>query len=350
MLLPISEAARRLRQWGAPALYHDALNGFAAAFPGEREVIFVRAPGRVNVIGEHTDYNGLPVMPVALDREIVICLSARADNQVRLTNLDVRFEPVRFALSGSIDPYQTGHWANYAKAAAQALWQWVEQESPAWLPLRGLSGCVAGNIPPGSGLSSSSALVVAAAVALVEVNTLPIRAAQLADLLARGERYVGTEGGGMDQAVSLLAEAGSALKIDFFPLRTRPVRLPVDHLLVVANTMVSANKTGGARVAYNTRLAECRHGVELLIAISRKQHPDVEDAALLSDIVRIVPEWRDALEQMPSSAVSLSEAAGMTGLTQEELTRRCLVRRDGGLLPVPEQGFQPTRRCRHVLK
>src|SRR6187401_3033011 len=94
---------------------------FAERFPGHPPSFLVRAPGRVNLIGEHTDYNGLPVFPMALHRAVQITLRPREDELVRLQNVDERFPPREFGISDQIEPFTAGDWGNYAKAAAQAL-------------------------------------------------------------------------------------------------------------------------------------------------------------------------------------------------------------------------------------
>ena len=327
-------------------LYDEVRASFERTFGVCRDIVFVRAPGRVNIIGEHTDYNGLPVMPMALDREIVIAFVPHEQPVVELVNVDPSYPPVSFDLSSDIPPYETGHWGNYAKAAAQAIWEWAEKHEPNALPLEGICGAVGGSIPPGSGLSSSSALVVAVACALS--RKLRITKPELADLLAYGERYVGTQGGGMDQAVSLLAAKGSALKIDFFPLTARPIKLPENHLFVIANTMVAANKTGGARLVYNTRVAECRLGLEMLKRSASTKY-DLTDATLLKHFLDRVSDWRDHLDRLPNDPISLADAAEYTGLSEDELARKCLIQRDGTLLDTPKEGFFPKKRCRHVL-
>lgn len=211
-----------------------------------------RAPGRVNLIGEHTDYNGLPVLPMALDRDVVLTYRARADGRVLVRNVDPRFEPVSFELEETIRPEPAGAWGNYPRAAAQALRSEVG-------PLRGLEGEVRSTVPVAAGLSSSSALVVATALALLELNQATVPTGRLMALLAAGERYVGVEGGGMDQAISLGGVAGHAIRIDFRPtlLRT-PVPVPPEWRFVVAPSGIEAAKAAGAREAYNTRVRECR--------------------------------------------------------------------------------------------
>ena len=214
-----------------------------------------RAPGRVNLIGEHTDYNGLPVLPMALDREILLRFKTRADRRVILSNADPRFPALDFELGESIPPEQGGAWGNYVRAAAQALRREVG-------PLQGIEGEVSSTLPVASGLSSSSAMVVATAIALLDANGLSLPREHLADLLARGERYVGLQGGGMDQAISLGGVAGSALRIDFRPaLRLTPVPIPDHWRILVAPSLVEARKSAGARDAYNARVRECREAM-----------------------------------------------------------------------------------------
>ncbi len=327
-------------------LYDSVRACFERTFGVCENLAFVRAPGRVNIIGEHTDYNGLPVMPMAIDREIVIAFALHERPLVELVNIDSSYSPVRFDLSSDISPYETGHWGNYAKAAAQAIWEWAEKHEPDALPLGGIRGVVGGSIPPGSGLSSSSALVVAIACALS--SKLRITKPELAELLAYGERYVGTQGGGMDQAVSLLAAKGSALKIDFFPLATRSIKLPENHLFVIANTMVAANKTGNARLVYNTRVAECRLGLEMLKRSASTKY-DFTNATLLKHFLNRVSDWHDYLDSLPDDPISLAEAADYVGLSEDDLAQKCLIQRDGALLNPPKEGFCPKKRCRHVL-
>jgi len=214
-----------------------------------------RAPGRVNLIGEHTDYNGLPVLPMALDREIVLAFEPRADRRVILRNSDARFPAIDFELGEEIPPDAGGAWGNYVRAAGQALWREAG-------PLVGIEGEVSSTLPVASGLSSSSAMVVATAIALLDASHKSVPRERLMDLLARGERYVGLEGGGMDQAISLGGVAGSALRIDFRPsLTLTPVRVPEAWRVIVAPSLVEARKSAGAKDAYNARVRECREAL-----------------------------------------------------------------------------------------
>lgn len=258
----------------------------------------VRAPGRVNLIGEHTDYNGLPVLPMALDREIVLRYQARRDRRVVLTNADPRFPPQDFTLGADIPPEPAGAWGNYVRAAAQALWRETG-------PLAGIEGEVSSTLPTAAGLSSSSALVVASALALLDAAARDVPRPALMEMLARGERYVGLEGGGMDQAISLGGLAGHAMRIDFRPvLRLTPVPVPPGWRFIIAPSGVEAAKSAGARDAYNLRVRECRAAL----------------AAVAGHGLGVAPpaDYRELLDRVPApEALAVAE-----GLLEDTLLRR----------------------------
>jgi galactokinase len=236
------------------------LQGFGREF-GRRPARLVRAPGRVNLIGEHTDYNGLPVLPIAIQREIYIAFRPRDDDIVRAANLDPRYRVTTFRLSAT--PLgEAGEWSNYVRAAAATILE------AAAGPLAGVDMMVGSTLPAAAGLSSSTALAAAAALALLDGNEITIPPLQLADLLARGERLVGTQGGGMDQAVCLAGKPGHALMIEFFPLALTPVPVPADWRFMVASSLVHAAKAAAARQAYNERVAQCREALSLIGAES----------------------------------------------------------------------------------
>ncbi|HEV8398880.1 MAG TPA: galactokinase [Gemmatimonadales bacterium] len=237
----------------------------------------VRAPGRVNLIGEHIDYCGLSVLPMAVQRNVRMVFHPRTDREVRLVNRDPGFGPSTFTLSETIPPAPAGDWGNYARAAAQAL-------VPRFGALRGLDAQVESDLPIAAGLSSSSALVVATALAILHANGVtmaPPDLLDLMDLLARGERYVGTAGGGMDQSIILGAQPGCASRIDFHPLRLTPTRLPDDWRFIVAWSLVQAEKSGAARQAYNERPRQCDEA-RRLVAARLGQREDTSYPALLA--------------------------------------------------------------------
>jgi N-acetylgalactosamine kinase len=307
-----------------------------------RPTCVVRAPGRVNLLGEHTDYNGFPVLPMAIDRSILIVAAPRHDATIQLFNTAAEFGPRRYDLGDGIPPFPKGDWGNYSKAAAQGLMGYCSGQLQ-----RGGDFLVGGNLPSGAGLSSSSALVVANALALLAVNAVEVPYATLAELLPLAERYVGTLSGGMDQATSLLASKGRALRIDFFPLRVRSVPLPSGCSIVVCHSLVQAEKSGAARWGYNLRVIECRLACRVLERALGTGIP--RNLRTLGDLSRFFPN-RPLLDflsyiaaELPDRPLQLREIAASIGTSPERLQRDCEMTPDIG------DAFTVLRRVRHVL-
>jgi len=309
---------------------------------GRSPAFIVRAPGRVNLLGEHTDYNGLPVLPMAIDRNILIAGVPRADRVVMLQNIEPRFGARQYELNEDIPPFAPGDWGNYSKAATQGLMGYCGGQLR-----RGAELVVDGDIPSGAGLSSSSALVVANALALLAANEVEVPYVRLAELLPAAERYVGTLSGGMDQATSLLAQQGHALRIDFFPLRVRTVPLPWGYSIVVCHSLVQAEKSGAARRGYNLRVIECRLACRVLeralgSGLPRPLHT-LGDLAILFPGRPLVEFISFLSAEVPDRPLSLAQIAAIIGTAPERLRSECRLTADLG------DDFTLLRRLRHVL-
>ncbi len=182
--------------------YTAALATFGRTYgPGPIHVF--RAPGRVNLIGEHTDYNDGFVLPVALDRDVLLLARPRPDRRVHLHNAEPDFAPHPFTVGPVIPPAPRGDWSNYVRGAAQMVAQQVGS------PVRGMDALVVGappyGTPRGAGVSSSSALTVVAALTLAHLNGWHPDPVPFARMCSEAEWYVGTRGGIMDQFAALLA-------------------------------------------------------------------------------------------------------------------------------------------------
>ena len=338
------------RQGADIARINRALQLFSKEFPGAREVFILRAPGRVNLIGEHTDYNGLPALPIAIDRDIILIGAPRGDPEIHVCNTNESFGSRRFEACGSVEPYSAGDWGNYAKASAQSLALHFPGHR-----FRGFDAVVDGNIPIASGLSSSSALVVAFALATLAANELEMDRLQLADLLARGEQYVGTRGGGMDQAVCLLAQVGHALKIDFFPLKAEQTALPPGYSFVICNSLVAAPKSAAMRFAYNLRAAETRIAAALMgRALGEKMGRNGAGIERLGDLIsgslNLSDEEIDALLEntLSEESYSTGEAARMLGAEPDDFHRQYFGAFDEAEIEsIP--GLKLRRRSLHVI-
>jgi len=225
---------------------------FKELFSYDPEVV-VKAPGRVNLIGEHTDYNDGFVMPLAIDRFIVMAASKGESEEVELHSLDYD-STVHFTLS-HIEYSHENHWSNYFKGVAFLL----RQEG---YKLGGCRVAFTGNVPIGAGLSSSAALEVASALTLKKLFALPLPDRELIKLCQRAENeFVGVRCGIMDQFVSCLARKGCALFLDCRELSYRHIPFSDEFRVLICNTMVRREL---ASSQYNIRRRECEEGVRIL--------------------------------------------------------------------------------------
>ncbi|XP_076671567.1 N-acetylgalactosamine kinase isoform X1 [Andrena cerasifolii] len=240
-------------------------NTLATHFTSKYDVepsFFVKVPGRVNLIGEHIDYCGYAVCPMAIEQDILVAVALSTSNDIRLTNLDPKYKDFRCSfenVSVCIEDASSGlEWYKYFLCGVKGALEVVPEES---VP-SGILAAVWGNIPPNSGLSSSSALVSAAALLTVHAGQHQLSKRELATISAGAERYIGTQGGGMDQAIAFLGKAGSAMLIEFNPLRSTDVTLPETAVFVIAHSQACHNKASTAD--FNLRVAECRLAAQVI--------------------------------------------------------------------------------------
>jgi galactokinase len=230
-----------------PLLIERVRAGFIAAH-GRAPTLLVHAPGRVNLIGEHTDYNDGFVMPCAIPRGTVVALAARDDGQVHAAALDLEGACDVFGIGTEIAQAGAGEWANHVRGIAAAL--------PAFgYAATGMDVALAGNVPQGAGLSSSASLGVALALGFSRLAGHDVPRATLARMAQWSEHhYVGCACGIMDQLASACGEAGHVLLIDCRGLTVHPVPVP-DHAQIVI--VHSGVRRGLVDSAYNERRRQC---------------------------------------------------------------------------------------------
>ncbi len=231
----------------------DVAEVFAARF-GVAPTVVVRAPGRVNIIGEHTDYNGGFVLPMAIDRDTVLTARPRTDGKLRAYAANLN-DYAEVALQ-EITRNAASPWLNYVLGVA------LELDRLGHTPV-GADLVVQGDVPIGAGLSSSASLEMAACLLFERLGGFRLTGPEAARLGQRVEnRFLGLNSGIMDQFISRMAKRGHALFLDCRSLEHRlvPLRLP-DAVFVIANTNAPHSLTSSK---YNERVQECRRAVEAL--------------------------------------------------------------------------------------
>jgi len=239
-----------------------------------------RAPGRVNLIGEHTDYNLGFVLPIALDRSTYV-ESRPSPNRNFLFYSEQHDSQFSWPAADTLNMKPRKHWSDYVVGVAVEL-------AKAGVPLEPLECSIYSEVPEGSGLSSSAALEVSSALTFLQGRDFDRR--ELAQLCRRAETdFVGMPCGIMDQFVSIFGQEHAAIRLDCRSLDYEAVTLPSDSVVIAVNSMVK-HELGAS--AYRTRVAECAEAV----AAIRQEHPEVEslrdatpeqiETASMSDVVR----------------------------------------------------------------
>lgn len=215
---------------------------------GYTPTLQVQAPGRVNLIGEHTDYNDGFVLPCAIDYHTVISAAARQDSRVRVVAVNMAGQQDEFDLAAPIVPHDELLWPNYIRGVVKYLLARGQR-------LTGIDMVIAGNVPTGAGLSSSASLEVAVGQAFKELCQLPVSQLELARNGQQAEnQFVGCNCGIMDQFISAQGEVGHALLIDCRSLQGRAVAMPAGLDVLIVNSNV---QRGLVDSAYNERRAQC---------------------------------------------------------------------------------------------
>jgi len=221
---------------------------------GEAPALIAHAPGRVNIIGEHTDYNEGFVFPAAINFGTWVAATKRADNDIVVTAMDYENQQNQFSLS-DINYDEEQGWANYVRGVVKVLKEAIPN-------FGGANLLVTGNVPQGAGLSSSASFEVAILKALSALYELPLDGVQAALLGQKAENtFVGCSCGIMDQLISAMGNEGMAMLLDCQSLAIEHSPLPDSHQIVIINSNV---KRGLVDSEYNLRRQQCEQGASLL--------------------------------------------------------------------------------------
>ncbi|CAA3007400.1 galactokinase-like [Olea europaea var. sylvestris] len=249
--------------------------------------IYARSPGRVNLIGEHIDYEGYSVLPMAIRQDTIIAIRKNDTKMLKIANVNSE----KYSLcTYPADPEQeidlkNHRWGHYFICGYKGLYEYAKSKGIDVGEPIGLDVVVDGIIPTGSGLSSSTAFVCSSTIAIMATLDMTFPKKELAQVTCECERHIGTQSGGMDQAISVMAQSGFAALIDFNPIRATEVQLPAGGTFVIAHSLAESQKAVTAATNYNNRVVECRLASILLgIKLGMKPQEAVAGVKTLSDV------------------------------------------------------------------
>ncbi|NP_001080687.1 galactokinase 2 L homeolog [Xenopus laevis] len=280
---------------------------------------YARAPGRVNLIGEHIDYCGYAVLPMAIEQDILAAVQISNDQTVELSNTNLSYGDFSVNVNDIKIDKTKPLWHNYFLCGLKGIQDHFSLSSPT-----GMKCLVDGTIPASSGLSSSSALVCCAGLVTLIANKMSLSKVELAETCAKCEQYIGTEGGGMDQSISFLAEEGTAKLIEFSPLRSTDVKLPAGAVFVIANSCVEMNKAATSH--FNIRVMECRLATKI---IAKARGLDWKNLMKLGDLqAKLGVNFEDIMaiveEILHPEPYTREEICDCLGISLEELLEKIL--------------------------
>ncbi|KVH90195.1 galactokinase-like [Cynara cardunculus var. scolymus] len=259
-------------------------------FFGHPPHIYARSPGRVNLIGEHVDHQGYSVLPMAIRQDTIVAVRKRnageSEKLLRIANVNSKFTMCTYPVDPNQEIDVKNHrWGHYFICGYKGFYEYARSRGlDVGLPV-GLDVIVDGTVPVGSGLSSSAALVCSSAIAVMAVLNVNLQKKELAQLACECERHIGTQSGGMDQAISIMAKIGFAELIDFCPIHATDVKLPAGGSFVIANSLTESKKAITAATNYNNRVVELRlASIVLGIKLGMKPQEAISKLKTLSDV------------------------------------------------------------------
>ena len=334
--------------------YARIVQAFTEKF-GEAPQFICRSPGRVNLIGEHIDYSGFSVCPMAIERDMVIAVGTKEAAFSTIANSDPKYKAREFITGPGIEIDATIHeWSNYFLCGYKGLADKLKLDS-----MKPMQVMCDGAVPAGGGLSSSSAFVCCSAIATHQANNGNLSKGGLTEAAINGEQFAGVQIGGMDQSISIMAHSGSALLIDFYPsLAANPVVIPQASraVFVIANTLVVADKHMTAPTNYNLRVVEIRMAAALiwkrltgkspLKIVTLRETQDLianETAKTALDCLDVLLKVTD--EVFKTEKYQLCEIAEALDMTQEEIFDMFI-----GSMIIRSDGFSLYSRTKHVYQ
>lgn len=335
---------------------------------GLKDVRIVRAPGRLNTLGMHIDHRAGFVNPIALDREIVFCYAKRNDDVIEAYNLDPSFGQRNFRINDEFPPFRIStvdEWLAWTQEETDKRKQagtnddWINKLKavPVYFHvlypdqnLFGYETVISSNLPPGIGLSSSSAIVVASMEIMTDINNISLSVSDYIKYSGIAEWYVGTRGGSGDHAAIKCSRLGMITHVKTLPslLIDSFIPYPHDYLLIIFNSGIKADKTGVARQKFNEKTATYEIGEIYVRKWMKDYHGDIlqkvidgradlgnEKKFYLADLVECLDQ-----EDIYKLLQSLPERINRKGLSNQFPEEKTLLKQQFATHDEPVDGYQ----------
>ncbi|KAJ1686031.1 hypothetical protein LUZ63_017421 [Rhynchospora breviuscula] len=290
MLVPVYSSLEPVYGDGSPLeeaqLRFDRLKAKFAELYGQEPEFFARSPGRVNLIGEHIDYEGYSVLPMAIRQDMIVAIRKNPDSkELRIANVKDKYPICTYPADPDQEVDLKNHkWGHYFICGYKGFYEYSRSKGIDVGPVS-LDVVVDGTVPTGSGLSSSAAFVCSSTIAIMAILEKNFPKKELAQFTCECERHIGTQSGGMDQAISVMAKSGFAELIDFNPIRATDVQLPAGGTFVIAHSLAESQKAVTAATNYNNRVVECRlAAIVLAIKLGVEPKEAIASVKTLSDV------------------------------------------------------------------
>ncbi|CAG8483044.1 3076_t:CDS:2 [Acaulospora morrowiae] len=344
--------------------YRTLIETFRSFYPNRSPKFISRAPGRVNIIGEHIDYAGFGVLPMAISRDVLVAVDVFEDDKdgrVLIANVNQeKYKSHNWKFEGKdkiveiVVEEGVCNWSNYFKCGYKGILQHLDTDNP-----KGMCCLVDGVVPSGAGLSSSSAFVCSVALATSRANNENLTKKQITEISIESERLCGMNTGGMDQTASIFSQNEHALYIQFLPtLTAMPIKLPSINppiAFVIANSLVTADKVVTAPIHYNLRVVETKLAAyDLGITLFGKECVNLRQVCdLHSQTNEVKASNLEYLSEFlekhhPESnkrdGYSLDELTKLLNLSESEIQAMFLTK-----FPVRAEKFHLYKRSKHVF-
>ncbi|KAJ4751654.1 Galactokinase [Rhynchospora pubera] len=290
MLVPVYSSLEPVYGDGSPLeeaqLRFDRLKAKFLELYGQEPEFFARSPGRVNLIGEHIDYEGYSVLPMAIRQDMIVAIRKNPDSkELRIANVKDKYPICTYPADPDQEVDLKNHqWGHYFICGYKGFYEYSRSKGIDVGPVS-LDVVVDGTVPTGSGLSSSAAFVCSSTIAIMAVVEKNFPKKEVAQFTCECERHIGTQSGGMDQAISVMAKSGFAELIDFNPIRATDVQLPAGGTFVIAHSLAESQKAVTAATNYNNRVVECRlAAIVLAIKLGVEPKKAIASVKTLSDV------------------------------------------------------------------